>query len=517
MADAVTGENPRELATAPGVIDPRPDPTGRRVAYVSGNALRVVGVDGTGDRALAEPAGPDQACGVAEFIAAEEMGRSRGYWWSPDGTRLLVAFTDKSPVRRWHIADPANPEAAPNVVSYPAAGTDNVEVRLAVLSLGGRRVTRVDVDWHGGELPTWSPRTGAQAGPPLIALQSRGTRSAWRSARSTRRPATRPCVETETDDTWVEIAPGVPAWTPDGRLVRIGVKQGGYRLFVDGQGGHAAVDCRCARCSNRLERRHRHAVHRPPRPTRRRCTSTTTTTRASPACPLWMACTARRVAATPRCSRRGRWTAPGPRVDVLRGIGDVAERPWQIASCAVDPGVDAEHAAADPRRAGPARGAGVADRVRAGQREAAGAARPVRRAARPAGAVRPQRLPRPAVAGRPGVRGADRGRARHARARAGLGPRGRVRLRRRHARGPGRRAAGRGGAGHRPRSVHCGHSRLVLRRVPGRARRAAPPGRVPRGDRGRAGDRLAALRHPLHRAISRPSGRETRGVRPRTR
>jgi dipeptidyl-peptidase-4 len=24
--------------------------------------------------------------GLAEFIAAEEMGRTRGYWWSPDGS-----------------------------------------------------------------------------------------------------------------------------------------------------------------------------------------------------------------------------------------------------------------------------------------------------------------------------------------------------------------------------------------------------------------------------------------------
>jgi dipeptidyl-peptidase 4 len=232
VVDAVTGENPRELATAPGVIDPRPDPTGRYVAYVSGGALRVVGVDGTGDRALAEPAGPDEACGVAEFIAAEEMGRARGYWWSPDGTRLLVAFTDKSPVRRWHIADPANPDAEPNVVSYPAAGTDNVEVRLAVLSLDPERISRVDVDWHGGELPYLVTAHWSQAGPPLIALQSRDQKRLEIRSIDPDTGATT-VVATETDDTWVEIAPGVPAWTPDGRLVRIGVSQGGYRLIVD--------------------------------------------------------------------------------------------------------------------------------------------------------------------------------------------------------------------------------------------------------------------------------------------
>ncbi|HEY0454516.1 S9 family peptidase [Actinophytocola sp.] len=231
VADAVTGET-RELDTAPGVIDPRPDPTGRHVAYVSGGALRVVGVDGTGDRALAEPEGPDQACGVAEFIAAEEMGRSRGYWWSPDGTRLLVAFTDKSPVRRWHIADPANPEVAPNVVSYPAAGTDNVEVRLAVLSLDRDRSSRVDVDWPGGELPYLVTAHWSAGGPPLIALQTRDQRRMETRAVDPDTGATE-LLATDTDEHWVEITPGVPAWTPDGRLVRVAVSQGGYRLLVD--------------------------------------------------------------------------------------------------------------------------------------------------------------------------------------------------------------------------------------------------------------------------------------------
>ena len=231
VADAVTGET-RELDTAPGVIDPRPDPTGRHVAYVSGGALRVVGVDGTGDRALAEPEGPDQACGVAEFIAAEEMGRSRGYWWSPDGTRLLVAFTDKSPVRRWHIVDPANPEVAPNVVSYPAAGTDNVEVRLAVLSLDRDRSSRVDVDWPGGELPYLVTAHWSAGGPPLIALQTRDQRRMETRAVDPDTGATE-LLATDTDEHWVEITPGVPAWTPDGRLVRVAVSQGGYRLLVD--------------------------------------------------------------------------------------------------------------------------------------------------------------------------------------------------------------------------------------------------------------------------------------------
>ena len=47
--------------------------------------------------------------------------------------------------------------------------------------------------------------------------------------------------------------------------------------------------------------------------------------------------------------------------------------------------------------------------------------------------------------------------------------------------------------------------RLELRRLPRRARRAAPARRVPRRRRRRAGHRVAALRHALHRALPRRS------------
>ncbi|MFC4855084.1 S9 family peptidase [Actinophytocola glycyrrhizae] len=228
VADAVTGEV-RELATEGPVIDPRPDPTGTHVAYVAGGALRVVAVDGSGDRAIAEPDGPDQACGVAEFIAAEEMGRARGFWWSPDGTRLLVAITDKSAVRRWHIADPANPDAEPNVVSYPAAGTDNVTVRLAVLGLDGSRV-----DVGRGEYEYLVTAHWSGAGPLLIAQQPRDQRRMEVRAVDVATGATTVLAE-DSDDRWVEIVPGVPAWTADERLVRVAVADGWNRLVVDGK------------------------------------------------------------------------------------------------------------------------------------------------------------------------------------------------------------------------------------------------------------------------------------------
>src|SRR6266702_4518840 len=99
----------QEVAVPGPVLDPRPDPAGKRLAYVRAGALRVASLADPADgQVLAEAAGV--TFGLAEFIAAEEMGRTRGYWWSPDGSALLAARVDETPVNRWHIADPANPD-----------------------------------------------------------------------------------------------------------------------------------------------------------------------------------------------------------------------------------------------------------------------------------------------------------------------------------------------------------------------------------------------------------------------
>src|SRR6202043_2022466 len=81
------GTAPRVIPARPGAFDPRPDPAGRRVAYVSDGAVRVAALDTGEDSLLIGPDGaPGVTFGLAEFVAAEEMGRTRGYWWAPDGT-----------------------------------------------------------------------------------------------------------------------------------------------------------------------------------------------------------------------------------------------------------------------------------------------------------------------------------------------------------------------------------------------------------------------------------------------
>ncbi|GAB3449213.1 prolyl oligopeptidase family serine peptidase [Streptomonospora sediminis] len=246
--DGGGGAREVEAAVAP-VVDPAISPQGGAVAYVSGGALHVVGTDGGPDRVLAEP-GDGTAWGLAEFIAAEEMSRYRGLWWAPDGSAVLAAQVDDSPVARWTISDPANPGSAAQTMGYPAAGTPNAEVRLAVLGLEGTGTAEPRwIEWDRAALP-YLARAGWQGAAArgqrqeqdqdqdqqeqqeqqvVFTAQSRDQRTLTLFRADPRTGEAR-VLQSETDPAWVEIMPGVPAFTAGGDLVWIG---------GDGQGGAA--------------------------------------------------------------------------------------------------------------------------------------------------------------------------------------------------------------------------------------------------------------------------------------
>lgn len=230
VADLVGGAV-TELAAQGPVIDPRPNSAGDTIAYVSDGALRVIRTDGSGDREIAgRVEGEDHTVtwGVAEFIAAEEMGRGRGYWWSPDGQWLLAAHVDSSAVPQWHIGDPANPDAAVNTVRYPAAGTVNAEVGLALISLAGQRIS---VTWDHETYPYLAAVHWSANGAPLLAVQTRDQRELRVLSVDVATGATT-TVRADTDERWVEIVPGTPAWTTAGEVVTVAADEDSYRLFL---------------------------------------------------------------------------------------------------------------------------------------------------------------------------------------------------------------------------------------------------------------------------------------------
>lgn len=227
----------REIDVDGPVFDPRPDPTARRIAYVSGRSLRIAELDGS-SRSLVGGASdggetdPETVSWAsADFIAAEEMGRLRGYWWSPDGATLAVSRVDDAPVAEWCIADPAHPERPARTIRYPAAGTANPDVSLHLIDLDGSSTI---VDWDRDFFPYLAAVDWTDAGLTLL-VQARDQRGTMVLQVDTRDVPTRGetmVLSHDYDDAWVEIVPGAPARLADGRVVTTADRNGARRLLI---------------------------------------------------------------------------------------------------------------------------------------------------------------------------------------------------------------------------------------------------------------------------------------------
>lgn len=232
LADLVEG-SARELSAPGGVDDPRLDPVGERIAFVVDGALHVREIEG-GDRTLAAEDEPDVTWGLAEFVAAEEMRRFRGHWWSPDGATLAATRVDERNVLVWYIADPTNPASPPRAVRYPAAGTEDAMVTLHLFEVSTGR--RTDVPWDLAAFPYLARFDWNEGGPPLILVVSRDQR---RTQLLEIDPATgaTSLIREITDPEWVELVTEAPRRSASGRIVDVVADREAdtYRLTIDGE------------------------------------------------------------------------------------------------------------------------------------------------------------------------------------------------------------------------------------------------------------------------------------------
>ena len=225
LVDLLTGEARKERSE-PSPFDPRLDPVGTRVAYVADRALHLLEPGGE-SRLLAGDGEPDLAWGLAEFVAAEEMERTRGFWWAPDGSRIAAARVDESMVETITIFDSIDPRSEPRRVRYPFAGTRNADVSLWLIGLDG---TRTEVRWDRGRFEYLARVAWTDSAPLTLLVQSRDQRTAHLLAVDD--DGGTETVRELSDEAWVELSGGIPAFTSDGRPVLTVDREGWRRLMV---------------------------------------------------------------------------------------------------------------------------------------------------------------------------------------------------------------------------------------------------------------------------------------------
>jgi dipeptidyl-peptidase-4 len=233
-----------------GWIAPRLSPDGSALAAVRDNDLHVIDLATGRDTQLTTGGTEIHTHGLAEFAAAEELDRSDGLWWSPDGTQLVYEDADSTGVERHFIADPGHPSSQPVEFRYPRAGTANAKTRLGIIGRAGGQT--VWIDWDHDTYPYLARVVWPKGGKLSLVLL---TRAQTKEVVLSVDPATGKTRQmlTETDAAWLNLDPQhglglasartLPYWLADGSgFLWAGERGGIWQLelrHADGSLDHA--------------------------------------------------------------------------------------------------------------------------------------------------------------------------------------------------------------------------------------------------------------------------------------
>ena len=139
--------------------DARFSPRGHYVSFVRERNLYVLDLANGRERVLTRSTSALITFGTAEFIAQEEMDRDRGYWWSPDESRIAYTRVDESGVDALQRFEIGADKVQVITQRYPATGRPNAVVQLLVAAIAdsGATAAPLAVDL-GANTDTYLPR-----------------------------------------------------------------------------------------------------------------------------------------------------------------------------------------------------------------------------------------------------------------------------------------------------------------------------------------------------------------------
>ena len=232
----LTTKSTRQIEISDAIFDPRLSPNGKLIAYIRDSNLCVCDLSGAQTIIATESElNVEVSWGQAEFVAGEEMGRQRGFWWSPDSNSIAACRVDNSPVVMTWIGDPANPTTNPRPHRYPFAGTPNADVSLHIFSIDStsNKTARVDVQWNQSKIEYLTNVQWTTHGL-IISLQNREQTKLEICSVDTSTGSIR-TIHTESDEHWIDLVAGSPALLADGRLAMCCERNGVRALTIDDQ------------------------------------------------------------------------------------------------------------------------------------------------------------------------------------------------------------------------------------------------------------------------------------------
>jgi len=194
-------------------------PDGRLVAFVRDYDLWVVPAGGGAERALTTGGSRVLRHGRLDWVYQEELygrGNFKGFWWSPDSTRIALLRFDERNVPEFTLVSDTPVRPLVEVDHYPKAGDPNPVVSLGVVDVRGGPVRWFDLGRYGTQdllisRVQWHPGSGEV----YFQVQDRLQRWLDLLAGDPRDGRVRVVVE-ERSDCWVE-ADANPHWLDGGK------------------------------------------------------------------------------------------------------------------------------------------------------------------------------------------------------------------------------------------------------------------------------------------------------------
>lgn len=212
--------------------DVKLSPKGNFVSFVRNDNLFVIDVKTRKEHQLTFDAKGTRRNGVAEFIAQEEMGRQTGYWWAGDEKSMAFTQIDESPVKILKRYEVNGDGFEIFEQRYPAAGENNVRVKLGVLDL--RKISgRSPVSWLnlGPSQDIYVPRVQWQKDRLAVQIQSRDQKTLELWSYDVR-TGKRFKLLTESDPKWVDISDGFLTLKKSSEFIWSSERSGFQHLYL---------------------------------------------------------------------------------------------------------------------------------------------------------------------------------------------------------------------------------------------------------------------------------------------
>jgi dipeptidyl-peptidase-4 len=232
LAD-LNGQVRRLTETKQSELNATVSEAGRFVSFVRDNDLHVLDLASGAERKITEGGSDTVAWGLAEFIAQEEMARSKGHWWAPDDSRIAVERYDDSGVEMTVRAAIGAEKTTTFEQRYPRAGTANSLVELYLMNPDGSGKVKADLganpDFYLARV-NWLP----DASGLIVQRQSRDQKT-LDYLRVDARTGASTLLFSDTSDLWINLSNDLKT-LQDGSLLYSSERSGFRHLYRWQQG-----------------------------------------------------------------------------------------------------------------------------------------------------------------------------------------------------------------------------------------------------------------------------------------